>query len=123
MIQEEAGLWKTMGLVFQVQCRQMKAAEAARRLTVSRKTYYQLEKRMLTGAAAGLAPKKAGRKGKEKNPEVEALLRETATLQEQNLELRQRLRVRESLGEEVDGGKDAKKKETRREGPGDRTGP
>jgi len=123
MSQREADQGETMGLVFQVQCRQMKAAEAARRLAVSRKTYYQLEKRVLAGAVSGLAPKKAGRKGREKNPEAEALLQATATLQEQNLELRRRLRVREYLGEKSNGRKDAKKKAARREGPGDRTGP
>ena len=123
MSQREADQGETMGLVFQVQCRQMKAAEAARRLAVSRKTYYQLEKRVLAGAVSGLAPKKAGRKGREKNPEAEALLQATVTLQEQNLELRRRLRVREYLGEKSNGRKDAKKKAARREGPGDRTGP
>lgn len=111
MIAIEAGVWTKMVLVMRVQTDQLTAAAAARQMAVSRKTYYQLANRGLAGMAAAMALGLGGRPGKVRDPEREDLRAANQLLQQQNLELRQTLRVRESLHEvRVEDGQATEKK-------------
>lgn len=60
-------------LILQVQARQLSATEAARQLGVSRKTYYQWERRALEGMIQSLSQQPPGRPRKEIDPERTAL--------------------------------------------------
>lgn len=84
-------------LIMRVQTDQLTASEAARQMGVSRKTFYQRAQRGLEGMAAALAPRSAGRPGKVRDTEKEALLAQMAQLQREKLELQRILRVRELL--------------------------
>ena len=80
-----------------VQTDQLTASEAARQMDVSRKTFYQRMQRGLAGMAAALTPRPAGRPGKARDAEKEALLEQMEQLQREKLELQRILRVRELL--------------------------
>jgi transposase len=97
MIRSESAEREEQLLIMRVQTDQLTASEAARRLGVSRKTFYQRAQRGLAGMAAALAPRQAGRPGKERDAEKEELLAQLAQLQREKLELQRLLRVRELL--------------------------
>lgn len=85
--------------IVQVQSGVLTATEAARRLGVSRKTYYKRENRALAGLMKGLQDRESGRPGTAPDPEKQQLLKTVAELQRQNELLQQRLRIREVLDE------------------------
>lgn len=60
-------------LILQVQARQITATQAARQLGVSRKTYYQWEKRALEGMLQNLSQQKPGRPPRPIDPQKAAL--------------------------------------------------
>jgi transposase len=97
MIRSESAEREELLLIMRVQTDQLTASEAARQMGVSRKTFYQRMQRGLAGMAAALAPRPAGRPGKELDAEKEALLAQTAQLQGEKLKLQRILRVRELL--------------------------
>jgi transposase len=97
MIRSESAEREELLLIMRVQTDQLTASEAARQMDVSRKTFYQRMRRGLAGMAAALAPRPAGRPGKERDAEKEALLAQAAQLQAEKLELERILRVRELL--------------------------
>ena len=111
MMPIEAGLWERMLLVMRVATRQVKAADAARQMEVSRKTFYQLATRGWLGMAAAMTPRPAGRPGPIRDPERDELRAHNARLQQENGDLKQLLRVRELLHKPtVDDAQAAKKK-------------
>ena len=83
--------------VIQVRSGLMKAAEAARRLGISRKTYYKREKRVLAAMMAALADRSSGRPGVEVDEEKERLKAKVADLEQERTLLQNRLRIRDLL--------------------------
>lgn len=87
------------------------AAESARQMGVSRKTFYERAQRMLAGAKNALARKPAGRPRTARDTEKEALLERIRQLELEKLTLKRRMRVREILQQtRVEDGKGTKKK-------------
>ena len=74
-------------IIVQVQSGRLTATEAARRLGVSRKTYYQWERRALGGMIEALVDKEGGRPPLPRDPQKEDLQKRLADLEE-----RQRIR-------------------------------
>ena len=70
-------------LIVQVQSGLMTATEAARQLGVSRKTYYQWEKRALSGMVDALQGKTGGRPSKPRNPDQEQVQKRLSELEAQ----------------------------------------
>ena len=68
-------------VIMRVQKGEITATEAARLLGVSRKTYYQWEKRGLTGLLSGVSEQEPGRPVQQIDPEKEALQRKVAELE------------------------------------------
>lgn len=60
-------------IILQVRSGQMSASEGARELGISRKSYYQWEKRALQGMMDQLVEQEAGRPSEPNNPQVEAM--------------------------------------------------
>jgi transposase len=109
---EQAALWQSRAkLILQVQAGKLTAKEAARQMGVSRKTYYEWEKRALAGMAEALSNGKSGRPGTPRDPDKEKLQTENKDLKrklviaEQTQEVRDILRAMKEKDE-----KDAKKK-------------
>ena len=81
-------------VILQVRSGQITAAEGASLLGVSRKTYYQWEKRALEGMMAQLEEQPPGRPPKQTDGELEAMRQKLATMEarlkaaEQTAELR-----------------------------------
>jgi transposase len=85
------------GVILQVRSGQISAKEGARRMGVSRKTYYQWEKRALEAMMAGLEEQAPGRPRKEANPELEAMQQKIAKLEAQLKAAEQTAEVRAIL--------------------------
>ncbi len=73
------------------------AKEGAKLLGVSRKTYYQWEKRGLSGLMGALLEKDPGRTSKEVDTEKEDLRKEIKDLEEEAKRLRAGLRIKEVM--------------------------
>lgn len=73
------------------------ATEAAQRLNISRKTYYQWETRAMDGLRQGVQQLPAGRPRTALDPEQKALERENRRLQEVVDNLQQRAHIRSLL--------------------------
>jgi transposase len=84
-------------LIMQVRSGVLSAQEAARQLGISRKTYYQWERRALAAMVEALGNREQGRPPRPLDPEKEALQRQAQELQaklevlEQTEQIRQRL--------------------------------
>ena len=88
-------------LILKVRSGMMTAAEAARLLGVSRKTYYKWEKRALEGMLEGLCERNSGRPASVPDEEKESLRKRVAEL-EQELRLKQQSQeLRDLLGSEA----------------------
>jgi len=98
--QEEEQARKRVEVIIQVLSRQMKASEAARKLGVSRKTYYKWEKRFLSATLEGVSQKEAGRPAKEVDEEKEQLQRRVTDLEKQVQVLKHTVRIRDLLQSE-----------------------
>lgn len=85
--EQEALARQRAELIVQVQSGRLTATEAARRLGVSRKTYYQWERRALGGMIEALQDKEGGRPPRPQDPQKEGLQK-----QMEDLEARQRVR-------------------------------
>jgi transposase len=68
-------------VILQVRCGQMTAKQGAQSLGISRKTYYQWEKRALGGMMAQLQQQKPGRPRKKTHRQLEAMTRKIARLE------------------------------------------
>ena len=70
-------------VILQVRSGQISASEGARQLGISRKTYYQWEKRALKGMLQELEEQAPGRPAKPADPEAEAMRKKIAQLEAQ----------------------------------------
>ena len=77
-------------IIVQVQSGRLTVTEAACRLGVSRKTYYQWERRALGGMIEALQDKESGRPSKPQDPQKEGLQKRLEDLEE-------RERIREQV--------------------------
>lgn len=82
-------------LILQVQAGQITATAAAQQLHLSRKSYYQWEKRGLHALLESQMEQPPGRPPKEADPEKEQLRRKVAQLEGQISELNQVLELRQ----------------------------
>lgn len=108
--------------IIQVRAGVMTAQEAARKLGVSRKTYYKWEARALQAIVGAMEEQPKGRPPAQENPEQERLRRERDELWARVTVLEQRQRIRELLGKEGPGCTEAKKKALGRTGGGGTAG-
>jgi transposase len=86
-------------LIVQVQCGQITAKEAAAQLGVSRKTYYQWEKRALQALVGSQMERLGGRPATPRDAEKEQLQQQTTQLQDQLQVLEQTQAIRQQLAE------------------------
>ena len=86
-------------VILQVQTGQLTATEAARKLGVSRKTYYQWERRGLEGMLEKLSDLPPGRPAQPSDPEKERLQEQLRQAQQKLEEARQVKELREILDE------------------------
>ena len=84
-------------VILKVRSGQITATQGARMLGVSRKTYYEWEKRGLAQMMEALTEKPSGRKPQKVDPEKESLRAENEELKKQLSQLRTRDRIREVL--------------------------
>jgi transposase len=95
--QQEEQARRRAELIIQVLSGQMKASEAAKKLGVSRKTYYKWEKRFLSATLDALSEKEAGRPAKEVDREKEELQRRVGKLEKQIQILKKTVQIRDLL--------------------------
>jgi transposase len=86
-------------LIVQVQCGQITATEAAAQLGVSRKTYYQWERRALQALVSSQRELPGGRPATPRDAAKQALQQQTEQLQDQVQVLEQTLAIRQQLAE------------------------
>ena len=96
-------------VIVEVRSGRLSAREAAKRLGVSRKTYYKWEKRALKGMVEALGNRASGRPPPI-DPEKEALRQKSAQLEEKLKGLEQTLKVRDLLKASVRGGREKKER-------------
>jgi transposase-like protein len=84
-------------VIFAVRSGQITAEEGARRLGVSRKTYYEWESRALEAMTGALEDRAPGRPGTPKNEEKERLQNEIALLQNELFIAKKTVEVRDML--------------------------
>ena len=94
-----AQLRQRANLILQVQAGQITASEAARQLGMSRKTYYQWEKRALEGLLQGLEPSNPGRPSTQPSHEVQQLRRKVEELEAKLEKTEKVARLRELIAE------------------------
>lgn len=111
MTRSEGPWWDEMLSLMRALSGAQTAAEAARQMGVSRKTFYERAQRMVRGAKSSLARKSAGRPRTARDTEKETLLGRIRQLELEKLTLQRRMRVRELLQQtRVEDGKGTKKK-------------
>jgi transposase len=86
-------------LIMQVRSGLLSAQEAARQLGISRKTYYKWERRALAAMVEALGNREQGRPPRPRDPEKEALERQTQELQAKLEVLEQTEQIRQRLGQ------------------------
>jgi transposase len=84
-------------LIMQVRSGMLSAQEAARQLGISRKTYYQWERRALAAMVEALGNREPGRPPRPLDPEKEALQRQAQELQAKLEVLEQTEQIRQWL--------------------------
>jgi len=84
-------------LIVEVQSGRMSAKEAAKRLGVSRKTYYKWEKRALKGMVEALGNRASGRRAPRIDREKEALREEKEELERKLKVAQETLKLHQSL--------------------------
>lgn len=84
-------------LIMQVRTGQLTASAAAQQLGISRKTYYQWERRALEGMMKELAPRPPGRPERPVDPEKEQLQRKIQDLERELTSNQQLIEIRERL--------------------------
>jgi transposase len=89
-------------LIAQVRGGTLTAAAAARRLGVSRKTYYKWERRALAGMMGALGERSGGRPAAPPDEEKERLRREVGQLRRKLLLAEQRLAIQKVLRQETE---------------------
>jgi DNA-binding XRE family transcriptional regulator len=96
---QEALARQRAALIVAVQSGQITASEAAQQLGISRKTYYQWEKRALAALVEAMRDRPGGRPATPTNPAQKTLHQQTQQLQEQIQVLEQTLAIRQQLAE------------------------
>ena len=84
-------------VILKVRSGRMTAAQGARLLGVSRKSYYQWEQRGLAGMLRHLADRPAGRPSRPRDREKERLRRELSRMEQRLIVLEQTARLRNRL--------------------------
>jgi transposase len=79
--EDEAQVRLRAELILKVRAGLMTASEAAKKLGVSRKTYYKWERRALAGMLEGLSERKSGRPASPVDKEKEALKKRVKELE------------------------------------------
>jgi len=102
--QQQSEARKRADLILKVRSGMLSAAEAARQMGVSRKTYYKWESRALAGMLEGLSERSSGRPASVPDSEKEELKKRVSELEREVRLKQQRLELRTMLGT------DAKKK-------------
>jgi transposase-like protein len=98
-------------LIMRVRCGLMTAVEAARKLGVSRKTYYKWEQRGLSALLDGLSDQQPGRPEKEEPPAQAIFDKQMAELRRENELLEQKLALKDlAFDLRIRSPKDRKKK-------------
>jgi transposase-like protein len=86
-------------LILQVRSGQLTASDAARQMGISRKTYYQWERRALQGLMQGLQPGRPGRPRARPSSEVQRLRQKVKTLEQQLETTEQVARLRQIVAQ------------------------
>src|ERR1035438_1185556 len=102
-------------LFVQVQCSQITAQEAAEQLGISRKSYYQWERRALRALVAAMRERPLGRPTTPRDAQKEQLQRQVQQLQEQVRKLERTVDLHHKL-KELDPSKKTPRSEERRVG-------
>jgi transposase-like protein len=98
-------------LIMKVRCGLITAAEAAKQLGVSRKTYYKWEQRGLVALLEGLSDQDPGRPEKPDDPVQKALENQLSQLRQENRLLEQKMILKDLAAEfDIRSQKDRKKK-------------
>lgn len=110
--QQQAQARERVSVILQVLNKQLAASEAAKRLGVSRKTYYKWEKRFLSGGLEAVADRSVGRPQKKVDQEKEELKKQLEQKEKEVTVLQQTLRIREVLPKLA--GENASRQESRK---------
>lgn len=86
-------------VIVEVQSGRLTATQAAKRLGVSRKTYYQWERRALAGMVESLMDKESGRPATPRDLQKEEMRKRLADLEEREKVRQQVERIREAVDE------------------------
>lgn len=86
-------------LIMQVRTGQISATAAAQQLGISRKTYYQWERRALQGMMEGLEDRPTGRPSQQPDPETEQLQQKIQDLEKKLNSSQEIIEIREKLEE------------------------
>jgi len=89
-------------VILKVQAGLMTASDAAKKLGVSRKTYYKWEKRGLEGMLKALSEKPSGRPSRPVDGEKDSLKNTIAQIEKQLMLTEQKHQIRTFLTEELD---------------------
>lgn len=96
-MENEAKAQEWQQVILEVASGRITATEAAARMGVSRKTYYEKQDRALTAMLEALRDRSTGRPGKAVDPEKTELLEELAASRKTQEVLAARLRVQEVI--------------------------
>ena len=86
-------------VIMMVRCGLMTATQAARKLGVSRKTYYKWEKRGLKALLSGLVDKEPGRRSSAIDPDKQAMEEDLRKIHRENELLTRQLALKEILND------------------------
>ena len=86
-------------VIMQVSCGLMTATQAARKLGVSRKTYYKWEKKGLQALLSGLADKEPGRPAAAIDPDKQAMEKDLEQMHRENQLLTRQMALKEVLSD------------------------
>lgn len=84
-------------IIMKVRCGLMTATQAARKLGISRKTYYKWEKRGLEGLLSNLADKEPGRPSMPIDPDKQAMEEDLVRMHRENELLTRQMALKEVL--------------------------
>lgn len=94
---------KKAEMILKVRSGVMTASEAAKQLGISRKTYYQWEKKALGGMMEALEERPVGRKSPPEDAEKEELKKKLEEKERENTLLRGKLEIRRILASDASG--------------------
>jgi transposase len=86
-------------VIMKVRCGLMTATQAARKLGISRKTYYKWEKRGLEALLSGLADKEPGRPSTAIDPDKQAMEEDLRKIHKHNELLTRQMALKEILND------------------------